>query len=348
MRKRKKIVWIILLIPALIVLCAVILFWKPLSSAFRVEKLEDGLYQINYHGDYALDAFLAQGGASSDMEAANFVIQNAFHGLIKLNLPSSPYGCSTLSVESAQGRQLFGRNFDWGNCTALVVKTAPRNGYASVSTVNMDFLNMGLPLSEEVSVRLLSVAAPYAPMDGMNEKGLCVAVLMIEDRPGFDQRSEKADLTTTTAVRLLLDKAATVEEAVALLQDYDLHASAGMMVHFAIADAQGRSVAAEYVDNTLSIVETPVVTNFYLTPGEKYGVGTQESMVRYQMLSELTEKQAAWDLDAVRDALDSVSKHNFDSPFASTEWSVVYDQTNGELRYYHREDYSHFYSFTVR
>ena len=170
-------------------------------------------------------------------------------------------------------------------------------------------------------VRLLSVAAPYAPMDGMNEKGLCVAVLMIEDRPGFDQQSGKNDLTTTTAVRLLLDQAATVEEAVELLEDYDLHASAGMMVHFAIADAQGRSVAAEYVDNTLSIVETPVVTNFYLTPGEKYGVGTQESMVRYQMLSELTEKQAAWDLDAVRDALDSMSKHNFDSPFASTEWS---------------------------
>ena len=348
MKKRKKIVWIIILIPAFMLLCTTILFWKPLCSGLSVEKLENGLYHMRYRGDYNLDKFISQGGASSDMEAADFVLQNAFHGLINLNLQSRPYGCSTLSIESTHGDRLFGRNFDWGNCTALVVETTPRNGYASISTVNMDFLNMDLPLSEDAFVRLLSVAAPYAPMDGMNEKGLCVAVLMIEDRPGFDQRSEKDDLTTTTAVRLLLDKAATVEEAVALLQDYDLHASAGMMVHFAIADAQGRSVAAEYVDNTLSIVETPVVTNFYLTPGEKYGVGTQESMVRYQMLSELTEKQAAWDLDAVRDALDSVSKHNFDSPFASTEWSVVYDQTNGELRYYHREDYSHFYSFTMR
>ena len=167
----------------------------------------------------------------------------------------------------------------------------PRNGYASVSTVNMDFLNIGLPLSEEALVRLLSVAAPYAPMDGLYEKGLCVAVLMIEDRPGFDQQSENGDLTTTTAVRLLLDKAATVEEAVELLENYDLHASAGMMVHFAISDAQGRNVVAEYVDNTLSIVESPIATNFYLTPGEKYGVGTQESMTRYQMLSGLMEEQ---------------------------------------------------------
>ncbi len=333
---------------ALLILCAVLFFWKALSSAVSVRKLEDGLYVMRYAVDYALDDFLAQGGASTDMEVADFVIQDAFHGLIDLDLRSRPYGCSTLAVESPQGDRLFGRNFDWGACTALVVETAPKNGYASVSTVNMDFLDLGLSLSEEAFVRLMSVAAPYAPMDGMNEKGLCVAVLMIEDRPGFDQQRERPDLTTTTAVRLLLDKAATVEEAVELLETYDLHASAGMMVHFAIADASGWSVAVEYIDNEMSVVETPVVTNFYLTEGEKHGVGTEESMTRYQMLTEQMEQRDVWDMDAVRDALDSVSKHNFNSAFASTEWSVVYDQTNGEARYYHREDYSRFFPFSVR
>lgn len=348
MKKRKKIVLILLLFFALLILCTILFFWKALRSAVSVRKLEDGLYTMSYSGNYALDDFLAHGGASSDMEVADFVVQNAFHGLIDLNLQSRPYGCSTLAVEGPQSSRLFGRNFDWGNCTALIVETAPTDGYASVSTVNMDFLNLGLSLSEGAFVRLMSVAAPYAPMDGMNEKGLCVAVLMIEDRPGFDQQSEKSDLTTTTVVRLLLDKAATVEEAVELLETYDLHASAGMMVHFAIADASGRSVVVEYIDNAMNVVETPVVTNFYLTEEEKYGVGTAESMKRYQILTEQMEGRDAWDMDAVRDALDSVSKHNFDSPFASTEWSVVYDQTNGEARYYHREDYSHFFPFSVR
>ena len=102
---------------------------------------------------------------------------------------------------------------------------------------------------EETQMRLLSVAAPFAPMDGMNEKGLCVAVLMIQDRPGFQQDTGRPDLTTTTAVRLLLDKAADVEEAVDLLSQYDMHASAGMMVHFALADATGHSVVVEYIDN---------------------------------------------------------------------------------------------------
>lgn len=347
-KKRRKIGSIILLFFALLILCAVLFFWKALCSAAGVRKLEDGLYATSYHGNYGLDDFLAQGGASTDMEVADFVIQDAFHGLVDLDLRSRPYGCSTLAVESQQGNRLFGRNFDWGACTALVVETAPKNGYTSVSTVNMDFLDLGLSLSEEAFVRLMSVAAPYAPMDGMNEKGLCVAVLMIEDRHGFDQRSERPDLTTTTAVRLLLDKAAAVDEAVELLETYDLHASAGMMVHFAIADASGRSVVVEYIDNEMSVVETPIVTNFYLTEGEKYGVGTAESMTRYQMLAELMKQRDAWDMEAVRDALDSVSKHNFNSPFASTEWSVVYDQTNGEVRYYHREDYSRFFPFSVR
>lgn len=348
MKKRRKIGAVLLALLALLILCAVLFFWRALGSAVSVRKLEDGLYAMRYAGDYALDEFLAQGGASSDMEAADFVIRDAFHGLVDLDLRSRPYGCSTLAVEGPKGDRLFGRNFDWGNCTALVVETAPGNGYASVSTVNMDFLNLGLSLPEETFVRLLSVAAPYAPMDGMNEKGLCVAVLMIQDRPGFDQRSKKPDLTTTTAVRLLLDRAATVEEAVELLKAYDLHASAGMMVHFAIADASGRSVVVEYIDNAMNVIETPVVTNFYLAEGEKYGVGTAESMKRYQMLTGQMAERNAWDMDAVRDALDSVSKHNFDSPFASTEWSVVYDQTGGEARYYHREDYSRFFPFSVR
>lgn len=112
-----------------------------------------------------------------------------------------------------------------------------------------------------------------------DSKGLCVAVLMIQDRPGFQQDTGKPDLTTTTAVRLLLDKAADVEEAVDLLSQYDMHASAGMMVHFALADASGHSVVVEYIDNEMAVTETPVVTNYYLSPGEKYGIGTEESMI---------------------------------------------------------------------
>ena len=217
------------------------------------------------------------------------------------------------------------------------MQTDPAEGYDSVSTVNMDFLNLGLHMPEETQMRLLAVAAPFAPMDGMNEKGLCVAVLMIQDSPGFQQDTGKPDLTTTMAVRLLLDKASDVEEALELLSQYDMHASAGMMVHFAIADAAGHSVVVEYIGNEMVVTETPVVTNYYLSPGEKYGIGTEESKIRYAMLDDMLQSGSTFSMDGIRDALNSVSKHNFDSEFASTEWSIVYNQSTREARYYHRE-----------
>lgn len=342
---KRAILLSILAIFLAVLLLMICLLWPIIRSAVSVKKLEDGLYSMEYRGDYGLDDFLAEGGKISDMAVADFVIDRLFHGLVDLNLQSRPFGCSTLSVSSPEGGQLFGRNFDWGACSTLIVQTQPKNGYASISTVNMDFLSLGLNLSENAFVRLMSAAAPYAPMDGMNEKGLCVAVLMIEDRPAFDQNTEKPDLTTTTAVRLLLDKAGNVEEALTLLEQYDLHASAGMMVHFAIADASGRSVAVEYIDNEMSVVETPIVTNFYLTPGEKNGIGTEESHRRYEILSETLHPSMT--MDEVRDAMNSVSKHNFDSIFASTEWSIVFDQSSGEARYYHRENFEKSYSFRV-
>lgn len=347
--KRKLVLLIILALLLAALLTILALFWPVIWSAASVEKLEDGLYAMEYSGDYGLDSFLEQGGASSDLAVADFVIDRAFHGIVDLNLQGSAFGCSTLSVTSPDGDALFGRNFDWGICAALIVQTKPKSGYASISTVNIDFLDLGLELSEEQKVRLMSAAAPYAPMDGMNEMGLCVAVLMIEDSPAFDQATDKPDLTTTTAVRLLLDKAATVEEAVTLLEGYDLHASANMVVHFAISDAMGRSVVAEYIDNELVVTETQVVTNFYLKPGEKYGVGTVESRTRYAMLMEqIAQRDGVMSMDDVRDALDSVSKHNFDSPFASTEWSIVYDQTTRTADYYHRENYDRVFSFDLR
>ncbi len=343
--KLKYIVNTFFALVAVVLIAFILLFQRNIRTAASVKRLEDGLYFMEYKGDYNLDGFLEQGGASDDLAVAEFVIQDVFHGLLPIDLRGSSFGCSTISARTPEGDAVFGRNFDWGTCTALIVRTNPVNGYDSVSTVNMDFLNLGLDMPEERQIRLLSVAAPFAPMDGMNEKGLCVAVLMIQDSPGFQQDTGKPDLTTTTAVRLLLDKASDVEEALELLSRYDMHASAGMMVHFALADVSGHSVVVEYIDNEMVVTETPVVTNYYLSPGEKYGIGTEESKIRYAMLVDMLQRGSPFSMDGIRDALDSVSKHNFDSEFASTEWSIVYNQSTGEVRYYHRENYEKYYSF---
>lgn len=309
----------------------------------QITAIADGFSMVSYEGEHGFDAFLQAGGASSDAAVVQFLVQNGLQGAENLSLQAGGFGCSTLSVKSPGG-MLFGRNFDWEQCNALVVSASPQSGYASVSTVNLDFLGSFAGLLPE-STRTL--AALYAPLDGINERGLVAAVLMISDSASIDQNTEKPDITTTTAVRLLLDKAATVDEAVALLQQYDMHASMGMMVHFALADAQGKSVVVEYVNNEMVIVETPVVTNFYLAAGEKNGVGTDQSHTRFDILTERLAETPTMDMNAVRDAMQSVSKQNF-GEFESTEWSIVYDQSRGAARYYHRENYQDGYTFLVK
>lgn len=311
----------------------------------KVRQLTEGLSAVSYIGDYGFDEFLGRGGASSDEEVAQFLSGVLFPEASGLEFSGQPFGCSTIAVKSPDEDFLFGRNFDWNHCDAWIVISEPETGYDSISTVNMDFIGGNIlgSLPEEVQV----IAALYAPLDGMNEKGLCISVNMIQDAAVIDQNTEKPDITTTTAIRLLLNQAADVEEALDLLEQYDLHGSKGMMVHFALSDTKGRSVAVEYVDQQMVVTDTPVVTNFYLAQGEKNGIGTAQSHARYEILSDLLSEKQNMSMEDVKDALDSVSKDNF-GEFESTEWSIIFNQSSGEVRYYHREDYQKFYSFTVK
>lgn len=311
-------------------------------------QLENGLSAVRYDGDYWFSQFLERGGASSDSEVVQFITGQLQLGSADIGFETGGFGCSTLAVKNTEGEALFGRNFDWENCEAMIVQSAPSDGYASISTVNMDFIRSGYGAGvSNLPDEIKTMIALYAPLDGMNEKGLAVSVNMIQDSDVINQDTGKPDVTTTTAIRLLLDRAADVEEALTLLRQYDMHSSMGMMVHFALADRSGRSVAVEYVGNEMVITETPVLTNFYLAPGEKQGIGTSQSHTRYDILMKFLNEGGAVSMDGVRDALDSVSKDNF-GEFESTEWSIVFNLEQGEARYYHRENYENSYQFQLK
>lgn len=323
-----------------------------MSSAFitpteEITKLENGLSVVRYEGNYGFEGFLEQGGADSDASVVEYVSSQIMDNLSGLIFGGNPFGCSTVSVQNTNGGYLFGRNFDWDTCNGMIISSRPENGYASVSTVNMDFIQSGGVDLSSLPDYVQSAVGLYAPLDGMNEEGFAISVNMIQDSDTIAQDTGKPDLTTTTAVRLLLDQAADVEEAIELLGQYDLHASMDMMIHFALSDASGRSVAVEYINNEMVVTETPVVTNFYLAEGEKYGIGTSQSHERYEILQQALAEHETMTEAEVRDALDSVSKDNFGDEFSSTEWSIVMNQETKELTYFHRENYENGYTISV-
>ena len=183
----------------------------------QITQLESGFSSASFSGNDGFEDFLELGGASTDAQVTAFLSTRLASNAA---LAGGAFGCSTIAVKSPAGNSLFGRNFDWQACDALVVTSKPEGGYASISTVNMDFIRQGDDGSlgtalQQTDARVM--AALYAPLDGMNEKGLAVSVNMIQDSASINQSTDKPDITTTTAIRLLLNKAASVAEALELV-----------------------------------------------------------------------------------------------------------------------------------
>ena len=306
---------------------------------------------MEYDGDYGMDEFL-EVGASSDAELVSFVVDRILKGLpLEINIPS--LGCSTFYAKSSEGDgYYFGRNFDLSYSPGMFVRTNPDNGYASISMVNLGFIGYGKEkLPDTFTDSLLTLAAPYAPLDGMNEKGLCVGVLLI-DTEQTNQQTDKIDITTTTAIRMLLDKAATVDEAVEMLSNYDMHSSANSCYHFQITDATGKSAVVEYINNEMSIIEPEEfyqgATNFLLTPGD-YDFGHGQD--RYQILMDtLKENQGILSSSQSMDLLQAVAQDEHETDrgsISSTQWSVVYDTQNLTATICMNQDIKNQYTYSI-
>ena len=347
---RKILKWGGIVLAAVLIVAAAgtwAMFGTFIKAANSVEKLEDGLYAMEFAGDDGFDAFLAQGGADSDGGVADYLISFLSHGFYKTDskVQTGDFGCSTIFTQDANGTYFFGRNYDWAECQAMIVHNKPKNGYESVSTCCLDFLGFGDSYVPDGSMmeRIQSIAALYVPLDGMNSAGLVVADLVAGDNEETRQKNGKADLTTTTAIRLLLNQAATVDEAIALLKQYDMHSSIGMAHHLSIADAHGRSVVVEYVNGEMLVTETCVVTNHYLSACEKQGLGSAQSHERYDTLAAHTGPAGAGE---VRALLENVAQKNYPQTkdaYEKTMWSIVYCPEKHNADFYFAENYEHKY-----
>lgn len=349
----KKTLFSILLVVIILAAGTVFVFRNEIKTVNSIQKVDDyGFYTMEYAGDYGFDDFLLT-GASNDKELIEFVTKKLLKG-IPITISGPDLSCTTFNAQTPDDTFIFARNFDMDYSPAMIVHTKPQNAYESISMVNLAFLGYKDEyMPDQFSDRIIALAAPYVPLDGMNEKGLAVGVLLLPDKPTM-QQSQKVDINSTTAIRLLLDKAATVDEAVALLQKYDMHDSADSCFHYQIADAAGRSVIVEYVNNKMQVLKPEnawqVCTNFYLAPGEKFNLG--EGQDRYEIamkgLNEkngiITAKDAMQLLEAakLKDALDTNSGILY-----NTQWSAVYNNSLKSVDLCIGQDYEQVYHYSI-
>ena len=215
--------------------------------------LDGAVYTMEVKGGFYLDEFVAQGGVKSDSELIAFVTNSITKGLIPMEISDPEIGCSSFTAKTEDGDVLFGRNYDFSKTNTCIVFTEASEGrHATISTVDLQFLGMDVDKNvESLMDKITCLAAAYAPLDGINDAGVSCGIYMTyqggEKTVATDQNTDKPDFTSTTLLRLILDYADDVDEAVQIAQSYDLHDSAGTSYHYMVADASGRSAILEWV-----------------------------------------------------------------------------------------------------
>ena len=186
-----------------------------------VKNVLDDFYQISYKEDYHLDSVLAA-DISDEKKLIEYFTVEMFNGNAIITPNLDKYACSAFTAETPDGKRLAGRNFGLLETDELMVYTQPKDGYASYSMVDLDMIGVGgdKGLSPDSKAgKLCMLTAPYLCMDGMNEKGVMAALLQL-DGGDIHQDNGKKDLLIPVAVRLILDRASNVDEALGLLGQY--------------------------------------------------------------------------------------------------------------------------------
>ncbi|MBQ8195825.1 MAG: linear amide C-N hydrolase [Oscillospiraceae bacterium] len=330
---------VVIVLPVIILLMSLIGKFRTMAS---VTEVSDGLYTMTCHYNYKGNEFINADISTID-EFIEWAAKEHFFGL-PIELDESNFGCSAFTAATPEGQRLFGRNFDYDETDTLVFYTEPNDGYASYGVTDLKFFDIGTKNGldgNSIPAKALMLAAPYATMDGINEAGVGVGILQL-NIDELHQDNGKSDLLIFAAIRGILDNCASVDEAIELLDNYDIHSFLDRSYHLFITDKTGRSVIVEWTDDETFIIEDTACTNDVMSNNEFYD--PDWSCKRYDIIKKwlaekndiLTEAEA---MAVASDASKSGNKY-------STQWSCVYNLDEFTIDICLDREYESVYSFT--
>jgi penicillin V acylase-like amidase (Ntn superfamily) len=194
--------------------------------------------------------------------------------------------------------------------------------------------------------RIRLLAAPYAIVDGMNEYGVAVSEMAVPLDParceGSTGDSQRVAILNNHIMRLVLDHARNVDEALALIADYRLRFPV-VCTHHLIADAGGSSAIVEYSDGEMIVTRNTdpwlVATNFVVS--ETVAAEDPKFCWRYATATEaLSQAQGALTQQEGMALLKRVAQPD-------TVWSVVYNLVTGDIHLAMGRQYDRVHTFTL-
>ena len=356
---KKVVFWIIGIIAALVI--AVACIWggeiKTISSVQSVGE-NKYLYKMEYKAAYDLDDLISK-DIDCNAKLLDYVVGRIGKGL-PLKIKSAQVAdedgeMAVMNCTSFQARQdgadgyFYGRNYDFFKNPTMVTVSRPKNGYASIAVSDMSHFGYSLEkLPSAFMSKLSCLASVYAPVDGINEKGLCTSIMALP-KQAAQQESGKHKVGTTIIMRLWLDRCATVSEALELLETVDVRhdAAVGSGYHYMVADASGDCAVVEFdreegwktmivrkeADKNYMLVTNHLLSEKYYTtvPNEYVGNPHSKSWWRYATAEEfLDEHDGVVSLADAQECLSLVHWKDLvwdNGMVEDTQYSNVYDQS---------------------
>ena len=337
----------ILVIPLAVILLVCIGFgilyftrFRTMATLKKLTDYEDGydLYSMTVKYDYSIDDIINSG--YTDMQEFTDAVVKECLPLLPVKIQVPTFGCSAFRTTTTDENVLMGRNYDFKlDTSALMVLCEPKDGYKSISFCALNNISAD-QADASITKKMACLTAPFIGLDGVNEKGVSVAVLTLPSEPTM-QDTGKPKLATSLLIRLVLDRAASTEEALNLIRQYDIFSSNGRDYHFIISDASGNSVAVEFdcesPGREMVVTPTQAITNFFIMYTDKvdpnqdngmYGKGSAKG--RYTaMLDVLDANEGAVDRNVAWEALRAAAQDpNPEDITSNTQWSILFDNTN--------------------
>jgi len=292
------------------------------------------LYTMSYQGDYL------ETGLTSTHNSNRFV--DSFP------TRSAAWACSLFATLVENNTMLYGRNFDWRYSPAVLLFTNPSNGYASAAMVDIAYLVDAVQVDNLLERPLIErsalLGAPFWPFDGMNEVGLVVGMAAVPART-MPNDPDKETIDSLMVMRLILDYAASVGEAIEIIDSYNIDWEGGPALHYLIADRSGKAVLVEFNDGERILI--PNENNWHIATNHLRSEASAGSSGchRYELIADrLAENLGILNPSAAMELLVDVSSSD---PEYGTQWSVLYDMSAGAVQVVMGRDYEDLYEFDI-
>ncbi|MCP4154500.1 MAG: linear amide C-N hydrolase, partial [bacterium] len=238
-----------------------------------LEKAADfPIYTLQYNYSYDFAAFLEKGVDSSWYFGANVIeTKDSFNTFNMEVLNNNGEACLSSAYHSLKSPCLMVFVNVPGVYSSISLVPMGRLGYPREPAAGVvgGLYEMPVELDSTLEYRLGLLEAPYWPLSGMNECGLAAAVFTAANGENVSEPG-KVTLDGPHLIRLMLDYAKDVDEAVSLLKRYNN--SASEYHHFLIADRSGNSATIKYSNGEVSVTRSkkpwsPGKKNKNISPG---------------------------------------------------------------------------------